>query len=241
MKRWKIQCAACEKTGKKINKEHYWPKWLIHRTGTGKTTIKWGDKQIRPFAATLPMCSDCNTEFGRDLEGPVSRLFEEIETGKGLTDFEAELFVRWLWKMEGLAWNFHHPEHKYSEKYTLRERVLYPIDGLRPKLKLAISLLDRIDDDFEDKPMGLDALNQVNAIFVIGVLSYIAVMVLHEDFEKYVPPEFTVYGLAEKRLGGIDAKVFFPKTGFETCTDAVVACRKIGPFLAYLHDKMRDG
>lgn len=240
MKRWKFQCLACEKTGKEMNKEHYWPKWLIVRTKTNKTTIKWGGTHIRPLAATLPLCKDCNRELGRELEQPVSLLFEDIENGRGLTDFEAELLIRWLWKMEGLAWNFHNAfrQYKYTEKYSLRERVLYPIDEIRPKLRLAISLLNRIDTGFEDKPMGLDAFNERNAIFVIGVISQIAVMVIHEEFEKYIPSQFSTYALANKRLGNKDSKTFFPKTGFDTCTDAVVACRSIGPFLSYCHDRL---
>src|SRR5262245_9695115 len=81
------------------------------------------------MAATLPLCEECNNDFGVQLERPVSLIFEALEAGEGITDKEAELLVRWLWKFEGMFWsaeNHTHPELLYSDRWTLKERVLGP-------------------------------------------------------------------------------------------------------------------
>lgn len=124
-----------------MNKEHIFPQWLIERTGTNATGIRWGAKRDVPaLAATFPLCEQCNRDFGEYLEGPTARLFDEIEAGAGLSDNDAELLVRWLWKIKGLAWIADHPDGQYSSKYTLRERVLLPIDEIRGHLTLGIAL-----------------------------------------------------------------------------------------------------
>ena len=88
-----------------MNKEHFWPQWLINKTGTTRGLIKWiDDKWISPRAGTIPICSKCNAEFGKELEGPVSKIFDDLLYGKGLSDWDAELLVRWLWKFEGFLW-----------------------------------------------------------------------------------------------------------------------------------------
>lgn len=242
MRRYKWICAACGEFGKEMNKEHFWPQWLIQKTGTYKTTIRWIEgKWITAGAATLILCKRCNSDFGQELEVPVSRIFSDLEAGRGLSDNEAELLIRWLWKLEGLSWQFANPSGRYSEKYTLRERVLNPIDDIRGHLVLAISLIYEIDPEFADAPMGIDSLNFHNAIYVAGVFSKIAVMVLHEQFRDRVPENYSTYQLAGKRDERADAKIFFPEVGFKICTDAVYISVKTAPIMAYLHDKWIRG
>src|SRR6266498_2812771 len=134
------------------------------------------------MTATFPLCVACNSDFGQGLEVPVARIFEDLEQGKGISDLEGELLVRWLWKLEGLGWIFEFSGGRYNDKYTLRQRVLHPIDDIRGQLTLAIALVEKIDPDFGDAPMGLDSRCLHSAIFVSGVFSKVAVMVVLAPF-----------------------------------------------------------
>lgn len=110
LKHLKIRCAGCERQDVPMNKEHLFPQWLILRTGTHQTGIRWGNKRnVSALSATFPLCMECNSEFGRDLESPTSKLFDDIENGQGLSDDEAELLIRWMWKIQGLAWIANYP------------------------------------------------------------------------------------------------------------------------------------
>src|SRR5215217_7800644 len=112
-----------------MNQEHFWPQWLISRTGTHKTGVRFDrQKKINPRKLVVPLCISCNSDFGRELESPVSVIFSDIEAGRGISDLEAELLIRWLWKFEGLAWCFSNPTATYNQRVTIRERVLQPID-----------------------------------------------------------------------------------------------------------------
>lgn len=236
-KKFKKICAACGTVNPRINKEHFWPQWLIERTGTHRTSVRLTPtKRVNPKALVVPLCGRCNTDFGRELEAPVSRIFEDLESGKGISDVEAELLIRWLWKFEGLFWIFTHPENKYTEKYSLRERVLQPIDDARSELSLAISLAEEIDPSFGDAPMGIDSWNEYDATFVAGVFSRVAIMVLRQRFEPDVPSEFTVYRLGDRNATDRAAKLLYPKIGFRTCVEAVNITRNAGLYLSHAHD-----
>ncbi len=85
----KARGSGCQRQGLQISKEHLFPQWLILRSGTQKTGIRWGKEATVPaVAATFPLCVECNAAFGLDLEGPTSRLFEDIERGRELNDEE---------------------------------------------------------------------------------------------------------------------------------------------------------
>lgn len=230
-------CAACDRTGCKITKEHLWQKWLIRRTGTHKTSVRLDEKRrVNPLALTVPLCEQCNHDFGRELEGPVSRIFDDLERGSGISDIEAELLIRWLWRFEGLAWILTHSEDVYTERYTLRQRVLQPIDEIRSDLTLAIGLAARIEPEFGDAPMGIDSMTEVSAIFVAGVFSRVAIMVLLQKFEKDAPENFSLYHLADVGNPSRSAKLFHPKTGFSSCVEAVNITQFHALQLSYAHD-----
>lgn len=236
-KKFKRICAACGAVDSKLNKEHFWPQWLIEKTGTNKTSVRFTTtKRINPKTLVVPLCIRCNSDFGQELEAPVSRIFEDLESGQGISDMEAELLIRWLWKFEGLYWIFTHPDDKYTTKYTLRERLLQPIDDVRPQLCLAISLTEEVDPSFEDAPMGLDSWNEHDATFVAGVFSRIAIMVLRQRFQPDVPSQFSLYRLCDRGVIDRQAKVFYPKTGFKSCVEAVGLTRKVGLYLSHAHD-----
>lgn len=220
-----------------MNKEHFWPQWLIRRTGTSRTGVRFDPtKRVNPSKLTIPLCIRCNTDFGRELEDPARRIFDDLESGKGISDREAEVLIHWLWKFEGFAWLIAHPHGRYSDKYTLRDRVLLPLDEIRNHLTLAISIAKVVDPEFGDAPMGLDSHTQASALFVSGVFSRIALMVLHRQFEEQVPSQFGLYRLGAADAPDRHAKLFFPPEGFETCVRAVGATYEASLFLAYLHD-----
>jgi hypothetical protein len=239
-KHMKTRCAGCERIGVPMSKEHMFPTWLIKRTGTERTGIRWGSKRNVPaLAATLPLCARCNHEFGKELEAPVSKIFDDMEADKGLSDNEAELLVRWLWKLEGLSWTRGHPLDDYSPAYTLRERVLMPLNSIRGTLVLAISLIENIDPAHGDKPMGLDMpILGGDAIFVSGVFSEVAMMVLLEAFKHMVPSNFSLYKLAPVRKAYGDAKFFYPKHGFKDDNDAVSVTMQSSLPLAVAHEQL---
>jgi len=185
---------------------------------------------------TIPLCVDCNSAFGRILESPVSKIFVELERGFGLTDYEAELLVRWLWKFEGLSWCFSHPNDNFSEHFSLRDRVLNPIDDIRRELVLAVSLIQEIDPSYGDAPMGLDSWNNISAVYVAGVFSKVALMVALTKFENDIPTNFSRYRFADTLSTDRSTKLFFPQAGFQNCTDAVFATLNSARYLSYAHE-----
>lgn len=236
-KNFKKECAACGKINFLRRKEHLFPTWLILRTKTHKTGIKWaGGKNIPALRCTIPLCWSCNKEFGKKLEKPVSRIFEDLENGKGLSENEIELLIRWLWKITGLHWVFNHPGGTYTARYTVKERILKPIDKIRGRLVFAASLIETIEPAYKDLPMGIDSINQIDAIFASGVFSKIAILVSLKDFEELIPNYFSKFYLNEKPDLAANAKLFFPKVGFKNCVEAVGITKEISKPLSFAHD-----
>lgn len=238
-KKFRYVCVGCGETDRKTSKEHFWPRWLIQHTGTYRTSVRLNkNKRVNPLALTVPLCTRCNHEFGHELEVPASRIFDDLENGQGISGVEAELLIRWLWKFEGLGWSFSHPEGEYTERFTLRDRVLQmtAIDEVRNDLTLAIGLADVIEPEFGDAPMGLDSWNEESAIFMAGVFGRVALMVLLRKFEKDVPENFSLYRLVDRDDSLRSAKLFHPKMGFSSCVEAVRVTRLSGLQLSYAHD-----
>jgi hypothetical protein len=174
----------------------------------------------------------------RQLEGPTQRLFTQVEAGGGISDDDAELLVRWLWKIKGLDWIANHAHGRYSYKYTLRERVLLPIDAVRAHLTLAVALIEKIDPEFGDMPIGVDATTEHDAIFVSGVFSRIALMVLRSDLQHLVPPQFGLYGLAPSRNALHAGKLFYPPVSFRDDVEAVFVTKLSSHRLSEEHDQL---
>ena len=113
-----------------------------------------------------------------------------------------------------------------STQYTLRERVLRPLDAIRGHLELAVSRINEIDPVHEDLPMGLDsAIGGANDIFVSEVFARIAKLVSFSTYSDRMPPQFSQYRLAEQPDALANAKVFFPKAGFADDEEAVFVTR----------------
>ncbi|HCJ4876918.1 hypothetical protein [Vibrio parahaemolyticus] len=221
VKKFKKQCIGCDKKMKKPTKEHFWPKWLIRHTKMEKHKIVWfGGNEVYPLTATIPLCLECNSELGSKLEEPMMRLLVDIEAGKGISDNEAEVFVRWAWKMEAFSWRLAQPDDEYSGVYTVKERVLKSINQVRGSLVLAVSLVKDAYQGKEYLPMGLCNTNEVNAIVMSGVIGKVAFIVLTEDQVGKLPLQYSYYRLNPLRDALGDAKLFYPDTGFRTFKEA---------------------
>lgn len=72
-----------------------------------------------------------------------------------------------------------HPGVPYTPRYSLKERVPRPIDGMRSEMTIAISLAEKINPNYGGQAaMGFDSTNEVDAIFASGVFCRLAIMVL---------------------------------------------------------------
>ncbi len=224
-----------------MTKEHFWPKWLIKYTNMTKHKITWWKgHEVYPLTATIPLCGSCNSILGGNLEGHIKQIFLDLEDGKGLSDNEAELFIRWCWKMEGFAWRLYTPDSIYSSVYTIRSRVLKPIDQIRPRLVLAIAFVDDIYEGKDYKPMGLCNFNEKNAIIVSGVISKVAFIVLTDDQVGNLPINYSYYQLNTLRDNLGDAKLFFPKQGFKNASEAVDLTRRASAYISKSFDDSHE-
>jgi hypothetical protein len=235
MKHLKQACAGCDEFRPKTNKEHFFPKWLLRRSKV--TKIKWKGEEISPWSATIPLCEDCNSVFGRELEAPVSRLFADIEAGRGLSELDADLLTRWMWKGLGLDWMAEHPGVPYTPRYSLRERVLRTIDDIRSEILIAVSLAEKIDPAFGvEAALGFDSTNEIDAIFASGVFCRIAIIVSYRMFDGLIPSKFSKFYFSEKGDDLSTAKIWFPNVGFRYDTDAVATTKKTSDLLSVMHD-----
>lgn len=237
--KFKKSCIGCDKTTRKTTKEHFWPKWLIKLTNMTGHKIPWiGGKKVYPMTATIPLCKSCNQTLGSELEAPMQQIILDLENGDGISDNEAEIFIRWCWKMEGFSWRLRNPDSEYNKLYTIIERALQSIDEIRPSLVLAIAIVEekyRNGKDF--KPMGLCNINERNAIVVSGVISNIAFIVLIDTQVGNLPVNYSYYPLSALRDGLSDAKLFHPKRGFKTFEDAKKLTREAANYISRELDK----
>ena len=185
-----------------MNKEHLFADWLIRRCQANASTIRWGSKMISPLAATVPLCKECNSEFGAQLEGPAKTVFEELESGRSVNDEAAELLIRWMWKIQGLGWIASRPYQPLPGIGTLRARVLEPIVGERSQLVLCLARFRRLDEQSVDYPMGLDSRVHFDLACVAGVFSRLAMIVCRKEHAALVPVHFKRFALAPSRSFG---------------------------------------
>jgi len=131
-----------------MNKEHFWPLWLTKRAQVKSDTLEWVHGKANRNSVVIPLCIECNSKLNTFLETPAQQIFDSIEKNEGLSDADAELLIRWLWKFEGLAWNatFSHTEARYSKDYSMIDRVLgATTKGHRDRFILAITLIESND------------------------------------------------------------------------------------------------
>jgi hypothetical protein len=245
----KLRCLGCDRANSRVTKEHFFPKWLIEyadvrRNGVTwpqKSGFDWTDKQnVNPDKAVVPLCDECNNAFGTVLEGPVAGIFRALERGEGISDTDAELLVRWLWKFEGLQWGiFRDPNtENYTGIFTLRERVTASraFDEVGSHLVLAVALARANDPGYDDWPMGLDTPVGENAITMSGVFRRVALIVSLDQFADGIHPAFGQYAFGSQPTDR-NAKVFFPPCSFLTARGAISATQECAIPLLALHDE----
>jgi hypothetical protein len=245
----KLRCLGCDRAGPRVTKEHFFPKWLIEYadvrrrgiTWPQKAGLDWTDKRnVDPDKAVVPLCDECNATFGKVLEGPVAGVFRALDREGGLSDHDAELLVRWLWKFEGLQWGIFrdHNTDEYTGRYTLRERVTTSkaFDEIRSELVLAVALARANDPGHGDWPMGLDTPVGENAITMSGVFRRVALIVSLARFADKIHPAFGQYAFGP-RPADRNAKVFSPPCSFLTPRGAVTATQEAAMELCALHDE----
>lgn len=220
MAKKRIFCVACQKNGIG-SKEHVFPDWLINRTKTHLTGIKWvNGSDVNPKNATLPLCARCNKDFGSTLESPVSQLFNRIESGKGLNDFEAELIIKWIWKIQKMFVLHNYKGSKIRLKGTLRDLLLKPIGKPRERLTLCIGIFED-NEGYVDLPMGLDIETYFSGILCGGVFSRLAIIVTHSNFIQDIPYQYTKHTLEKKRGAKDEFNYILPIVEFKNGTEAV--------------------
>ena len=219
---FKKQCVCCQRTDQKMNKEHIFPQWLLDHTRSRKDMFDWVYGKVPADQATVPLCKECNCQLGTELEGPVKEIFNAIESGKGFNDNDAELLIRWMWKIVGLFyWSICNEHWKYG-LITLKEHVLSKIDLPRSRISIAISLIEDADEDFGCAPVGMDAFSFYSNIYAAGVFSKLCIVVVHSGLAKYIDQDkWTIYRLSDCPLVLNPNNKIYPKTGFKTGSSAI--------------------
>jgi hypothetical protein len=224
-----------------MTKEHFFPRWLIDYAQVHHEGISWLDEQtIAPDKATIPLCQECNEGFGTSLEGPVAAVFRELDRGAAISEDDAAIVVRWLWKFEGLQWaaRTNRPEAVYTRRYTLRERVItsQAFDEVREDMLLAIALVHKNDPAHRDWPMGLDTPPSENALTMSGVFGRIALICSLAQFDDEIPNVYGKFRFSAPVAQRAE-KVFQPPVSFIYSEGAIQTTVEVGHHLAELHDQ----
>lgn len=220
---FKEKCVCCEQSDKKMNKEHLFPQWLLKRTKASKDLFSSPYGPIPGDKLTVPLCCECNSLLGEVLEKPVSRIFESIESNQGFNDYEAELLIRWMWKINGLFyWSICNENWKYGFQ-TLKDRVLNNIEWPRERLSIAISLIDNPFENGCNAPVGIDVLPLECNLYAVGVFSKLCIIVFRTEYMELIDQDkFTVYTLnANSPLLMNPQNKTYPVCGFSTGQEAI--------------------
>lgn len=187
----------------------------------------------------MPLCGECNNAFANALEGPVSSIFRAVDAGKAVSDLEAELLVRWMWKFEGLQWALYaSSDRRYTEKWTLRDRVVepYAFADIRPRLLLAVGTCYANDPGFNDWPLGIDTPPGEDAISMSGVFRRVAIITSLVDFMDAIPDVFGKYTFGTVPSDR-NAKVFLPPCSFLTAKGAIATTKATAMRLSAAHQE----
>lgn len=237
----KSRCLACDRAGRPRNREHFWPRWLIEFCEATEEPVNWLGKRVAASAVQIPLCVECNSAFGNELETPMSALLPRISGGDGMSDLDCELLVRWLWKFEGLGWGIYyfHDSMQYSSMYTLRQRVLNKdsLNGIRGELVVCVALAHKNNPGLHDWSLGISSgVGKHDAIFIAAVFRNVAMMVTLAHFAHLVPPMFARYQLRTVP-SALDVKVLQPQVVFPLVSDAEIVTREASMFLKFAHEQ----
>jgi len=214
-KHLKSKCVCCEEVGKEYNQEHVFPKWLLRMSNAEKSPFRWlGKAYVAGQNCTIPLCKECNSLLGKELETKVQTIFTNIEAGNGINDYEADILIRWIWKIAGMLYRVINPEW-YQGGITLKQHVLTPIVQPRERISIAISIIEDGFEDFGYAPVGLDSVCKISSIYCAGVFSRLSIIVLYTEFIDKIPNNWGVYTLSKTPLMMNPDKKFYPPVGFE--------------------------
>jgi hypothetical protein len=191
----------------------------------------------KKLSATIPICKTCNQILGRELESPVQHIFHRVENGEGINDYDADLLVRWMWKISKLFYKYNHPKGKVTSNSSLFQFLINPISQPRNRITLAIALINELDQEFNDAPMGIDTTGFFSGVLVAGVFSKIAIIVTLTDFASLIPPIYSTYTFSKKIGGRNEPRLMIPNIGFLDCTSAVGITTATGKELLRFHEK----
>lgn len=179
-----------------MNKEHVFPRWLLRNTNTYYEQFSGIYGRISANKLVIPLCEQCNFLLGEKLESKVKQIFHNIESGFGFNDYEAELLVKWMWKITGmLYWAICYNGWKYSAK-PMKEHVFGEISNKRSRISIGIGIIKENRTDFV--PVGLDSLSLYSNVYASGVFSRLSIIVFYTDLIDYVNTNYwTTYTLSE--------------------------------------------
>lgn len=236
-KHLKDKCVCCEESGKKYSREHVFPKWLLEISNTKQAPFQW---LCKPFITgqkcTIPLCIECNNTLGIELEDKVKDIFTNIELGNGFNDYEAELLIRWMWKIVGLLFRTVIPT--YSPNVTVKQHVLSQISQPRDRLSIAISIIKDGYVNYDFTPIGISSIGHYSSIYCAGILSHLSIIVLYTKFIDRIPNNWGVYTLSKTPLMMNPNKKFYPPVGFENGNVATWKTKEACNIeLQYFHNK----
>ncbi|CAI6035703.1 hypothetical protein PAECIP112173_00811 [Paenibacillus sp. JJ-100] len=218
-------CISCTERGKKTNKEHIFPQWLLKKTNTFSNPITGtaGNKKIPGKHCVIPICEECNSELGRILELPVSKIFERIENNQGFNDFEAELLVRWMWKITSMFYWIERSKDEDDYGFvSVKDRCLKRIENPRERISIAISLIENEKDEkYEDTAMGIDVLPKYSNVLAAGVFNKTAIIVYYSKYDHLISNNFTKYQLSSTPFLMNPEKRILPIMGFREPGEAI--------------------
>jgi hypothetical protein len=224
-----------------MTREHFFPRWLIDHADARRDGIAWlGKERLNPENATVPLCGECNNAFANALEGPVSNILRAVEAGGSLSDLDAELLVRWMWKFEGLQWAlFATSEQSYTMKYSLCDRVTkpYAFAEVRHRMLLAMATCHANDPGFTDWPLGLDTPVGEDAVTMSGVFGRVAILTSFLDFADQIPDVFGKYAFGAMPPDR-NAKVFSPPCAFPVAQGAIATTQATALGLSIAHREL---
>jgi hypothetical protein len=226
-----------------MSREHFFPRWLIEHADVRSEGIDWlGIKGIAPDQATVPLCSECNNALATSLEGPVTTIFRALDADEPISDLEAELLVRWMWKFEGLQWSLYAGSAaRYTQRWSLLGRVTKPqaFADIRNRLVLAVATCHANDPGFSEWPLGLDTPPGEDAITMSGVFRRVAILTSLVDFVDEIPDVFGKYVFGDIPADR-HAKVFSPPCSFLFGKGAVEVTKMTAAHLSERHRALGD-
>lgn len=206
-------CAGCGVSDRETKQTAIYPQWLLSKTKTFSKPVHGvtAHKTMAGRQCTAALCEECRTVFAKELDEPAVAILKQIENGTGFNDQEADILIRWLWKVTGLAAALGNG----MPAENLRERCAKPLESPRSRMSIAAALTNGEFNDRNGKTaMGITVLPEQAAEFAAGLFSRTALIAYHSKYNQLVSDSYTKYELSSAPLLVNPAKRVLPKTSF---------------------------